>query len=108
MNSSGFDIAALRIAVAKGNVQWQRHALERMLERQITRAAAIAVLMEGERVEDYPHDYLWPSALFLGWSADRPLHVVVTFNTLTNTAAIITTYEPTTEHFQEDFKTRRK
>ena len=34
----------------------------------------------GEVIEDYPHDYPYPSRLILGWCGSRPLHVVAAEN----------------------------
>ena len=53
----GFDVELLRTAVRLGKVEWQRHALERALEREITRAEALDVLKNGEQIENYPHAY---------------------------------------------------
>jgi hypothetical protein len=38
----------------------------------------------------------------------RPLHVVAAFDMANRTVAIITTYEPTVEYFEADFRTRRR
>lgn len=91
-----------------GRFEWRRHALQRLLERGISRIAVIDVLMLGEEIEDYPADKPYPSALFLGWIEDRPLHVVVALDEKTQWAYIITAYEPSLEYFEADFKTRRK
>lgn len=102
------DIAQLQAAARQGRLEWQRHALERMVERGITRAEVLEVLLSGERIEDYPGDRPLPSALFLSWVRGRPLHVVAAFAAANIAVAIITTYEPTLEYFEADFRTRRK
>jgi len=66
------------------------------------------VLLQGKRIEDYPDDYPVPSALLLGRSKDRPLHVVVAFRSDVDVVFAITAYEPSMEHFEPDFRTRRK
>lgn len=104
----GFDIEAMRFAVRRRRIEWQRHALERMAERGILREEAKDVLLQGERIEDYPEDYPIPSALFLGGSVQRPLHVVAAFNPERGMVYIITAYEPRLDHFEADLKTRRK
>ena len=53
-------------------------------------------------------DKPWPSALFLGWIGDQPLHVVAAYSKHAQKVAIITVYEPSLEYFEEDFRTRRK
>jgi len=103
----GFEIGTMRAAVNAGSIEWQRHALERMMERRIRRAEVLDVLSAGERIEDYPGDAPYPSALFLGWAGGRPLHVVVAYSAARETAYIVTAYEPDPIHFEDDFRTRR-
>jgi len=104
----GLDVGWLRSTVEAGRIEWQRHALERMVERGVTRADVKTVLAEGERIEDYPDAYPLPAALFLGWRGERPLHVVAALDATARTAYVITAYEPTAEHFEPDFRTRRR
>jgi len=108
MGSQSFDIDILKQAIRSGSVEWQRHALERMLERGILREQVKEVLLTGDRIEDYPDDYPWPSALFLGVVEGRPLHVVAALDPATRRLAIITAYEPSAEYFETDLKTRKR
>lgn len=101
------DVGRMGMAVRSGHLEWQRHALERMVERKISREEVIRILLSGEQIEDYPEDRPFPSALFLGWSAERPLHVVAAFDTGRDTVAVITAYEPSLQSFDSDFRTRR-
>lgn len=98
----------LQNAVKKGYIEWQRHALERMMERGISREMVKEVLLNGEVIEDYPDDKPYPSALFLGRVKKQPLHVVAAFDSLTGWCFVITAYKPDLEHFESDYKTRRK
>ena len=66
------------------------------------------VILDGERIEDYPDDWPLPSALFLGWIGVRPIHVVAAFNHSTQAAYVVTAYEPTSKHFESDFRIRIK
>ncbi len=67
----------------------------------------IKVLIDGEQIEDYPEDKPYPCALFLGYVANSPLHVVVSLDEIDMRVYIITAYEPSLEYFESDFKTRR-
>lgn len=78
--SDGVDFLRMRDAVRTSGVEWQRHALERMVERSIRRADVLEVVRSGEPIEIYPADRPFPSALFLGWIGTRPLHVVAAFD----------------------------
>jgi hypothetical protein len=104
----GLDIDLLRAVARQGRLEWQRHALERMLERGITRAEVLEVFFDGECIEDYTGDRPVPSGLLLNRVRGRPLHVVAALDVINRRVAIITTYEPTLEHFETDFRTRRK
>ncbi len=107
MPTPSFELRAMRAAVQAGHVDWQRHALERLSERGISRHDVVQTLLNGERIEDYPDDYPFPSALFLDFRGGRPLHVVVAFNSSQARAAIITAYEPDSARFEDNFSTRR-
>ncbi|MEX0805977.1 MAG: hypothetical protein WD688_22065 [Candidatus Binatia bacterium] len=43
-----------------------------------------------------------------GWEGGRPIHVVAALNEATPEIFIITAYEPGPDHFEADYKTRRK
>ena len=103
-----FDIHGLKRNIVKGHVQWQRHALERIFQRGIKRKDVFEVLSKGKVIEEYLDDKPWPSALFLGWIDDQPLHVVVAYSQQLQKVAIITVYEPSLEYFENDFQTRRR
>jgi hypothetical protein len=98
---------SLRNAVASGTIEWQRHSLERMMERGISRDDVIRILLDGELIEDYADDKPFPSALFLGLLEEKPLHVVAALDEECGTCFIITAYSPDEEHFGPDFRTRR-
>ena len=64
--------------------------------------------MTGELIREYGEDKPFPSALFLGYFAGRPLHVVAAFDDSDGRAFIITAYEPSLEIFEADYRTKRK
>ena len=101
------DRGELRAAIKNDKIQWQKHALERMMERGISRDAVKDVLLSGELIENYPDDRPYPSALFYGLLKGDPFHVVAALDQNSGYCFIITTYRPDTEHFEPDFKTRR-
>ena len=101
------DIHRLRAAVKAGSIEWQRHALERMAERNIPQAAVKAALLKADRIEDYADAYPLPAALFLDRFGERPLHVVAAVDVETSKVYVITAYEPTLEHFEPDFRRRK-
>jgi len=82
--------------------------LQRLAEREISQDSVLRVLSSGERIKDYPDDKPYPSALFLGWIKNRPLHVVAALDEDNDWAYIITAYEPSLEFFEPDYKKRRE
>jgi len=94
-------------AVQNGRIEWQTHALERMMKRGISREIVKQVLLEGEMIEDYPDDKPFPTALFLGLFEGKPFHVVIALDSLSGYCFVITVYRPDLNHFEPDYKTRR-
>lgn len=97
----------LRALLTAGRFEWSKHALQRIGQRGMSQADVLEALHTGERIEDYPHDKPYPSALFLGWVGERPIHVVAAADAEHEWAYVITTYEPTLNHFGPDYRTRR-
>jgi len=95
-------------AVKEGRIEWQRHALERMLARDISRRTVIEVVLTGQVIEKYPNQKPYPGALILGWDTGEPYHVVMAFDEINGTCYIITAYRPDRDHFESDYKTRRE
>ncbi|MEX2345449.1 MAG: DUF4258 domain-containing protein [Balneolaceae bacterium] len=94
--------------ITRGRIKWQRHAFERMMERDIYRTDVLQVLKTGEMIEEYPKDHPLPSGLFLGFNGKIPLHVVASIDIKTGWCYIVTAYHPDTKHFKSDYKTRKK
>ena len=93
-------------ALEGGTLEWRRHALERMLERDISRAEVKITLRDGEVIENYKTDVPFESALFF-YIDSKPIHVVVSLDEATKTIYVITAYVPSITYFYEDLKTRR-
>lgn len=102
------NLAKLREALDGSSVHWERHVLERLISRGISRQAVLQILRFGECIEDYPDDHPFPSGLFFGRHQDKPLHVVAALDEAVPEIYVITAYEPDQEHFEPDFRTRRK
>ncbi len=93
-------------ALEHGTIEWRRHALERMLERDISRKEVKLTLRDGEIIENYETDVPFKSALFF-YIGLKPIHVVASLDETTKTIYVITAYVPSITHFHEDLKTRR-
>lgn len=101
------ELRSLREAVAKGRVLWHHHALERLLERGISRAEVMRTIPHGDAIERYPERRPFPSYLILHVDP-LPLHVVAASDSASVTCHIVTVYRPDLQRFEPDFRTRRK
>jgi len=84
------------------------HAIVRMFERHITEEEVGETLENGETIERYPDDILYPSRLVLGWRAGRPIHVVAADNPEDDQIIVITVYEPDAALWEPDFRRRKQ
>lgn len=103
-----FDKILFAQALTDDSIIWRKHTLEKMMTRRISRAEVFEVLETGEVIQCYDYDRPFPSALMLGFPSSRPIHVVVSFDEENQTVFVITTYEPDTNVFETDFKTKKK
>ncbi len=104
----------IRKTVERNSIPWHKHALERMVERGISRDDAKGAVMQGDIIEYYPGDYPLP-ALLIHHSGRKALHVaccmlhvVLAYDEMDKVVNIVTVYQPDLAHFEEDLKTRRK
>jgi hypothetical protein len=84
------------------------HAVRQMFARSISADDIRTVIDEGEVIASYPDDRPYPSDLLLGFSAGRPLHVILAYNEVTRIAYVVTAYVPDPKLWSEDYKTRGK
>lgn len=96
----------------KGNpvdyaIEYRVHATRRMFQRRIDAEEVAFLLTHGQVIERYDEDFPLLSVLLNGHTAaKRPLHVVVGINMDEQRLVIITTYEPDTLQWADDFSRR--
>ncbi|MDE3166242.1 MAG: DUF4258 domain-containing protein [Acidobacteriota bacterium] len=88
-------------------VVFSGHAVQRMFERGIGRDGVLAVIADGETIAEYRDDTPFPSRLLLGVANSKPLHVVLASDEQAQRCIVVTVYEPASEHWSEDFRTRK-
>ena len=100
------DIQAIRALLA-APFQMTQHAELRRRQRGISVPDIKHAILTGEIIEDYPDDYPFPSCLILG-SAEHgePLHVVCGVGG--GILYVITTYHPSPDKWEPDWKTRKE
>lgn len=75
-----------------------------MFQRNISTREIKHVIINGEIIEDYPHDEPCSSALFLGFTEGKPCHVVIA--QCEDHARVITVYVPEKDKWI-DYRIRR-
>jgi hypothetical protein len=89
-----------------GKFEFSRHALKRVVERNISELEIKEVGMNAKIIEEYPDDKYTSSCLFLGFTnIERPMHIQVSFAD-TEFVRIITIYEPNEDEWI-DYSKRR-
>jgi len=87
---------------------YSNHAVKQMFQRGISTVEVEQAIERGEIVKDYPDDKPFPSKLVLAWVNQRPLHVVYSIDEEKKITVVITSYIPSTDIWEEDFKTKKK
>ncbi|MCK5380228.1 MAG: DUF4258 domain-containing protein [Candidatus Latescibacteria bacterium] len=96
----GTDIHAWEVA-------YRVHATRRMFQRGIEEHELLFILENGRVIEEYEKDLPFPSLLLNGRTPKgRTLHVVVAIDASGKSLFVITTYEPDSSKWTDDFSRR--
>jgi hypothetical protein len=99
-------LADIQTAIRSNKILWKRHALERILQRGISRQQVKQAVLDGIIIESYLDDHPLPSVLLATVQVEA-LHVVLAYDASTGHCHIITAYRPDLTHFEADLTTRR-
>ena len=84
----------VRAELSQGSFDFTRHALRRVVERNISEREIREAGREATVIEEYPADKYSPSCLLLGFTqAGRPLHIHVSLGD-SEPLRVVTLYEP--------------
>jgi len=87
---------------------YSNHAVKQMFSRNISIQEIEYTLQNGQIIMDYSDDKPYPSKLLLAFCNNRPIHIVCSYNLVEEISVIITAYEPSTDIWENNFKTRKK
>lgn len=88
-------IERIRESFNANSIQWRKHSLERMLEREITRADVRRCIVNGKILKKYTDTGPYPAYLIEGLDVNEAiLHTVIGFDEVENKSYIITVYYP--------------
>jgi hypothetical protein len=80
----------------------------RLKGRFISREAILSSVDGYEIIEEYPKDKYLPSYLVYAKYRGQVIHVQIATDLKDDSVIIVTTYKPTLDKWEKDFKTRRK
>lgn len=104
---SELNILELRKLCTPQNIRITLHAAKRLEQRGILLSDVMTCIMNGEIIEQYPDDYPYPSCLILGLTlGNKVLHVVIGHHE--TELFLITAYFPSSDKWEDDFKTRKE
>ena len=102
-----YEIGEFRVINKPQNYLITMHGQVRLRERGISVADVITAVDNGEIIEQYEDDYPLPSCLILGQDlSNRNIHIVASKDG--GIIYLITAYEPSTDKWMQDFKTRKR
>jgi hypothetical protein len=98
----------IHTCASEGRIRFKKHALIRMVERNLKISEIEEALLRSKIIEDYPEDTPLKSCLLLGYTQhNRPLHMVTAVDEAENMIWIITVYKPDPKKWNRTF-TKRK
>ena len=98
----------IKSCVRRRRILWTYHVNMRLKGRFIAREAILFSVDTCEIIEEYPKDKYLPSYLVYAEHEGQIIHIQIAVDTKGDTITIVTTYKPTLDKWEKDFKTRRK
>jgi hypothetical protein len=83
------------------------HAIQQMFFRRITKQSVRMVITYGTIIEENLDDQPFPSYLILDFMEGKPIHVVLSYNKLTDTGYVVTAYIPSPDLWTNNYQKRR-
>lgn len=107
MASPFLNIESIREAAREYRIRFQKHALQRASEKDVSFEDIRGVLMNGEFIESYPDAYPLPKCLIVGMVRNNiPLYVSVAYDEKIERVRVITVHWQDPEKWL-DYQTRK-
>jgi len=98
----------IKSCIRRHRIQWTYHVNMRLKERFVSREVILASVNSYEIIEEYPEDKYLPSYLIYAEYEGQIIHIQIATDIENDNLRIVTTYKPTLDKWERDFKTRRK
>lgn len=89
------------------NLVVSRHAIQQMFFRRISQQEVQQVITYGEIIEENPNDTPFPSYLILDFVNTKPIHVVFSYDEVSDTGYVVTAYIPDSNLWTDNFRKRK-
>ncbi|MBI5605958.1 MAG: DUF4258 domain-containing protein [Deltaproteobacteria bacterium] len=100
-------LSYIQRCIKERKIFWTYHVTMRLKERFINRNEILDSVSQFEIIEEYPDDKYFPSYLVYSWNKGNIFHVQFAIDMPGNNIRVITAYQPDSQEWNEDFKTRR-
>lgn len=97
----------IKSCINRRKIHWTYHVNMRLEGRLIRREAVLSSVSTYEIIEKYPEDKYLPSYLIYAEHENQIIHIHIATDLENDNIRIVTTYKPTLEKWEKDFKTRR-
>ena len=98
----------IKSCIQQRNILWTYHVNMRLKSRFIPRKFILDSLNTYEIIEEYPDDRYLPSYLIYARHEREVIHIQIATDIEKNNIRVVTSYKPTLDKWNDDFKTRRK
>lgn len=96
------------VAETNEKIMWSLHAVKKLRTEGLRKHQVEACLVTCGIIDDYPMENRpLPGCLVLGYAGTQPIHVVVAVDSDFDRIFIITTYRPSADRWESDWKTRK-
>jgi hypothetical protein len=83
------------------------HAIQQMFFRRISKQSVKTAIIYGEIIEENLDDRPFPSYLILDFIEGQPIHIVFSYDRVTDTGYVVTAYIPNPDLWINNYKKRR-
>ena len=101
------DLKFIKSCIHQRKIFWTYHVNMRLKERLLSREQIMDSVDSFEIIEEYPFDKYLPSYLIYTKCGNKVTHIQIAIDRENDNIRIITSYIPSRDKWENDFKTRR-
>jgi len=98
----------IKSCIKHRKIHWTYHVNMRLKGRAISRETILSSVDTYEIIEEYPKDKYLPSYLIYAKYESQIIHIQIATDLENDNITIVTSYKPTLDKWEKNFKTRGK